>query len=203
MAYNKFTLEKVIDLFSVQIKAVPNIFNSPAPKVIESEILKLILKRNLPLSRAIPTEKALSELLISPILVELKEIKSTIGVFSGVEFNVDSSKGLNGRCDFILTGNDNQFVLNAPILTIVEAKKGLIEEGYGQCVAEMIAAQIFNQKKGIERKIIYGVVTSGLHWQFLSLENKTVCIENRELSIDNVEEILGVLLKMMEEENGV
>ncbi|MDZ7936003.1 MAG: hypothetical protein U5M51_13770 [Emticicia sp.] len=198
MAYNKFTLEKVIDLFSVEIKAVPNIFDTPVQKTEESEILKLILKRNMPLSRAIPTEKALSELLISPVLVELKEIKSTIGVFSGVEFNVDSSQGLNGRCDFIITGNDSQFVLNAPILTVVEAKKGLIEEGYGQCVAEMIAAQIFNQRKGIDRKVIYGVVTSGLHWKFLSLQNKTVCIENRELGIDNVEKILGVLLKMME-----
>jgi hypothetical protein len=198
MAYNRFTVEKVIDNFSVEIKYVPHIFDSPIEKVKKSDILQKILDRNLPLSKAIPTEKALSELLISPILVELKEIKKTVGIFSGIEFNVDSSQGLNGRCDFIVTGNDSQFVLNAPILTIVEAKKGLIEEGYGQCIAEMIAAQIFNQRKGIEPKKIYGIVTSGFHWQFMSLEQKIVSIENRELNIDDVEEILGILLKMTE-----
>ncbi len=198
MAYNKFTLEKVIDKFSVEVKYVPHIFDKSIPKVAKSDILEKILQRNMPLSKAIPTEKALSELLISPILVELKEIKKTIGVFSGIEFNVDSSQGLNGRCDFIISGNDSQFVLNAPILTVVEAKKGLIEDGYGQCIAEMIAAQIFNQRKGVEFKKIYGVVTSGLHWQFLSIENKTVNIESRELDLDDVEEILGMLLKMVE-----
>ncbi len=198
MTYNKFTLEKVIDKFSVEVKYVPHIFDSPIEKVAKSEILQMILKRNMPLSKAIPTEKALSELLISPILVELKEIKKTIGVFSGIEFNVDSSQGLNGRCDFIISGNDSQFVLNAPVLTIVEAKKGLMEDGYGQCIAEMIAAQIFNQRKGVEYKKIYGVVTSGLHWQFLCIEDKIVSIEDRELDLDDIEEILGMLLKMVE-----
>jgi hypothetical protein len=40
------------------------------------------------------------------------------------------------------------------------------------CVAEMIAAQMFNIREGKEIPAIYGCVTSGKLWQFLKLESK-------------------------------
>ncbi len=85
-----------------------------------------------------------------------------------------------------------------PIVTIIEAKKSDISLGLGQCVAEMMAAKIFNEKENTPKKIIYGIVTTALEWQMMSLENKTISLENRTLSLDKLSEILGVLLKIIE-----
>jgi hypothetical protein len=50
------------------------------------------------------SEKARSELIIAPILVDLRrQLNEQISLFSGVDFTVDETKGLNGTCDFIIT----------------------------------------------------------------------------------------------------
>jgi hypothetical protein len=196
MAYNKFTLEKVIEQFGVKLKPLKKLFPYQVETIEPSEILKQILERNLPISRSYFTEKSLSELLISPILIELRELRQRqISIFSGIEFNVDNGKGLNGRCDFIIAGNDNQYFLDAPILTIVEAKKGIIDEGYGQCIAEMIAAQIFNAKKGITKKV-FGCVTNGHSWEFMFIEENIVYIEQNQFQISDAQDILSYLFEM-------
>ena len=64
-------------------------------------------------------------------------------LFSGIEFNVEPRLGLKGVCDFLMSKSEEQYVLRAPVIVIVEAKKGEIEVGMGQCTAEMIAAQKF------------------------------------------------------------
>src|SRR4051794_34597610 len=56
------------------------------------------------LALAINTEKARSEFIIAPVLAELRRmLGGKFGLFSGIEFDVDSARGLNGYCDFILT----------------------------------------------------------------------------------------------------
>jgi hypothetical protein len=37
--------------------------------------------------------------------------------------------------------------VEAPAIVIVEAKKSDIKSGLGQCIAEMVAAQRFNEKR--------------------------------------------------------
>jgi activator of 2-hydroxyglutaryl-CoA dehydratase len=59
-------------------------------------------------------------------------------------------------------------------MMLVEAKKEDILAGLGQCVAEMVAAQIFNEREGNEISVIYGTVTSGTNWKFLKLKGKVV-----------------------------
>lgn len=44
-----------------------------------------------------------------------------MSLFSGAELNVDASHGLNGLCDFVLSGSATQTELDAPRVTIVEA----------------------------------------------------------------------------------
>src|SRR5579872_4358042 len=70
---------------------------------------------SIPLAVANSTEKAKSEFLIAPILVELRRLLADqFNLFSGVEWDVDASRGLNGYCDFILTRGHSQYVLSAP-----------------------------------------------------------------------------------------
>jgi hypothetical protein len=47
----------------------------------------------------------------------------------------------------------------------------------GQCVAEMLAARIFNEREGNDISTIYGTVTSGTNWRFLKLEGDIVNID--------------------------
>jgi activator of 2-hydroxyglutaryl-CoA dehydratase len=78
-------------------------------------------------------------------------------------------------------------------MMLVEAKKEDILAGLGQCVAEMVAAQIFNEREGNEISVIYGTVTSGTNWKFLKLEGKVVEIDLVEYYLTDMNKILGIL----------
>ena len=67
-----------------------------------------------------------------------------------IDFNVDPESGLTGVCDFLVSLSPTQFHLETPIIILVEAKKDNPALGFGQCVAEMIAAQRFNKEKGMD-----------------------------------------------------
>ena len=113
-------------------------------------------------------------------------------IFSGKSFDVDRSKGLNGECDFILSKGQPTRLIQAPIFALVEAKKQDIDIGLGQCVAQMIGAQLFNQRKHQPINVIYGCVTTGDRWQFLKLEQQELIIDRIEHSLaNNLPDILG------------
>ncbi|WP_228024534.1 hypothetical protein [cf. Phormidesmis sp. LEGE 11477] len=76
---------------------------------------------------------------------------------------------------------------------LVEAKNENLKVGFPQCIAEMVAAQQFNQQKGNPIKIIYGVITIGTLWRFLRLSDHPVEIDSSEYHISDVEKILGIL----------
>jgi hypothetical protein len=88
--------------------------------------------------------------------------------------------------------------IEAPVVMLVEAKKGELDIGLGQCVAEMVAAQIFNQKVEQDAETIYGSVTSGKQWQFLKLNGKDVTIDANEYPVMPIQRILGILKWMVE-----
>jgi hypothetical protein len=67
-------------------------------------MLESFLMDSLPVAIATGSEKARSELIISPVLMEVRKIlQQRISFFSGEELNVDESVGLNGTCDFLLS----------------------------------------------------------------------------------------------------
>ncbi|MBA3921007.1 MAG: hypothetical protein H0X31_04545 [Nostocaceae cyanobacterium] len=80
---------------------------------------------------------------------------------------------------------------------LVEAKKGELNIGLGQCVAEMVAAQLFNASEGKVIPAIYGGVTSGKLWQFLK-EGQDITIDANEYPVMPVERILGILKWMVD-----
>ncbi|WP_318528401.1 hypothetical protein [Plectonema radiosum] len=152
------------------------------------------LQKYVPLALAIGTEKARSELILTPLLVELKELlQNKISLFSGREFNVSPEKGLTGFCDFLISKSSEQIIIKAPVIALVEAKNDNIQSGLGQCIAEMVAAQLFNQQKDNEIKTIYGSVTTGTNWKFLRLSGQIIEIDLNEYFINDVRKILGIL----------
>ncbi|MBS3027402.1 MAG: hypothetical protein HCA25_10010 [Dolichospermum sp. DET50] len=195
MAYSDFKLQEVVKKFSLTINEKVDLF-ADTPERESSTILDAVLKTNVALALAINTEKARSEMIIAPVLIEIKNLFSEeISLFSGVDFNVEPAQGLNGVCDFIISKSPEQLFITSPIITIVEAKNENIKVGLGQCVAEMIAAQLFNQKEGNYIDTIYGIVTTGNMWKFLKLEDQVVYIDFSEYYIKDIKKILGILSK--------
>jgi len=197
MAYSDFKLSNVSKIFELTITESSQLL-ADVPEIEASELLTTILKENIDLAVSINTEKARSEMIIVPILLEIRrKLNYQISLFSGIEFNVDPGKGLNGFCDFLMSNSQEQLFISSPILTIVEAKNDNLKAGLGQCIAEMVAAQLFNQQEGNEISIIYGAVTTGTVWQFLKLENKVVSIDLTEYFIRDIQKIIGILIKAM------
>jgi hypothetical protein len=192
MAYNNFTLESVKDRFDLQL--INNRFCELFPVSEPQSEFLTIFDESFSLAEVAKSEKAKSELLVSPILVQARRlVDRQVQLFSGEEFNVDQEKGLNGFCDFLFSKSENQFTIDVPVLMLVEAKRGEIESGLGQCVAEMVAAQSYNQLKNRSIPVIYGCVTSGTLWQFLKLESNNVTIDPTNYLVTPVQKILGIL----------
>ncbi|MBD0303574.1 MAG: hypothetical protein ICV85_15810 [Tolypothrix sp. T3-bin4] len=193
MSYSDFTLAKVKKDFDLITVEKMDIYSNVA-ELECSTLLTEILRYNLPLALASNSEKARSEMIIAPILVDLRrQLQERVNLFSGIEFDVDKDKGLNGLCDFIISESPEQLFVSAPVITLVEAKKENIMAGLGQCVAEMLAAQIFNEREGNNIPVVYGSVTSGTNWKFLKLEGKVIEIDLSEYYLKDVNKILGIL----------
>jgi hypothetical protein len=193
MSYSEFTLESVQTAFDLTIAERANLLDD-SPLSETSEFLKELLKEFVPLALAMNTEKARSELIIAPILVEVrKKHLDKASLFSGVELNIDRDSGLNGICDFLLSRSPSQLMLKAPVVVVVEAKKENINGALGQCIAEMWAAKLFNQQHQNDISVIYGAATTGNDWKFLRLSDRLVEIDLTEYQLSNIEKILGIL----------
>ena len=198
MAYNNFTLESVKSQFNLKLINNPfcELLSIAEPQV---EFLT-IFDESFVMAQIARSEKAKSELLVSPILVQARKlVDRRVQLFSGEEFDVDRERGLNGFCDFLFSKSENPFTIDAPVLMLVEAKRGEIETGLGQCVAEMLAAQLYNQNQDQSIPIIYGCVTSGTLWQFLKLESDNVTIDPNTYLVKPVQKILGILKSILSE----
>ncbi|MBS9386351.1 MAG: hypothetical protein HEQ24_19885 [Dolichospermum sp. BR01] len=200
MAYSDFKLSEIIQKFELTLNEVSGLFGD-VPEEESSDLLTTILRENVDLAVSINTEKARSEMIISPILLEVRrKLNNEISLFSGVDFNVDNQQGLNGFCDFLISLSKEQLFVRAPVITLVESKNENLKSGLAQCIAEMLAAQLFNEQKQNAIKIIYGAVTIGTIWQFLKLEDKVVSIDLTEYYIKDVKKILGILISAIRQE---
>ncbi|MEQ9355937.1 hypothetical protein [Coleofasciculus chthonoplastes] len=193
MSYSQFTIDQIKSEFGIILSEQVGFF-STIPEASYSEFLAETLDYNIPLALAINSEKSRSELIVMPILIEIrKQFINRIALFSGKDFTVDTQRGLNGVCDFLISQSSEQLIIEAPIVTLVEAKNDNIESGLGQCMAEMIAAQVFNQQKGKNIPRIYGVVTTGSLWKFMQLEDQIITIDLNEYFLGNVGKVIGIL----------
>lgn len=196
MSFSDFkTLESVIAAFgNLSVTSKSRLFSSIQP-IEPSQWLQDFLSNTVDLASTISTEKARSELIITPILLEIRSLYlGQIGYFSGTTFNVDEAKSLTGVCDFLLTASPNQVVIESPVVAIVEAKDNDIRSGLGQCAAEMVAASIFNDRQGSPRPMILGLVSTGTNFRFLALKDgNRLEVDLSEYLINQLPQILGIL----------
>ncbi len=187
--YSHFDLNEVETAFGLQERSIP-LFEQVAA-ISPSEWLQKTLA--LGSDPSVKSEKARSERLVTPILLEIKSLNNGhLTIYSGERLDVSKEEGLSGECDFIISAAPPSVSIQAPIITLVEAKKNDVAYGLGQCVAQMIGAQKFNQLKKNNIHAIYGCVSTGTIWQFIRLEGTDLAIDTRQYFISDLGEILGV-----------
>ncbi len=71
------------------------------------------------------SEKAKSELLIMPILKKIRRNNKFLNIFSGYNFEVNGSVGLNGFYDYLLSTDTQSLEVNSAVFCIVEATGGI------------------------------------------------------------------------------
>jgi hypothetical protein len=198
MSYSEFTsIIKVKQAFGLTTVEGPRFLPQITP-IAPSATLTDFLANSLPVAVATGSEKARSEMIITPVLLEVRKIlQQNISLFSGEDFTVDYETGLNGICDYLISRSPEMLEIEAPAVAVVEAEKADLKTGIGQCVAEMVAMQKFNEAKGKPISVIYGGVSNGTQWRFLKLEQKIVSIDLNDYALPPVDEILGMLVWMV------
>ncbi len=191
MSFKDFTLDEVIDRF--QLEVVERSLFPSTPDLAPSAWLTETLAETVPLALSLGNEKARSELIIAPILVEVRRsLEHRVSLFSGVSLDVDASVGLNGVCDWLLSRSPEQLRLRAPVVAIVEAKQENIRAGLGQCVAEMIAALRFNERAKSPITRVNGAVTTGDSWRFVALSGTALELDTDQYLFTQIAKILGI-----------
>ena len=197
MAYSDFLLPQVKKAFGLSERTVQLFATVEA--IASSDWLQETLKYSLKLALSSSSEKARSEFIIAPILIELeRRNQNKLSIFSGENLDVDSENGLRGECDFILSKGSISLTMQTPIISLVEAKKSDIKAGLGQCVAQMLGAQKFNQIEDNAIPIIYGCVTTGEDWQFLSLQDSQISVDAQRYYVNELGKVLGIFQSILD-----
>ncbi|KYC42371.1 hypothetical protein WA1_20600 [Scytonema hofmannii PCC 7110] len=198
MPYSNFTFAKAKKDFNL-IAVEGGRFLPQIEPIPPSARLQAALE-DLPWAIAVGSERAKSESIVYPVLQEVRRILNfQVSLFSGRDFTVAPEKGLNGYVDYLISRSVEQLEIEAPIIVLAEAKRDNLNEGIGQCIAEMVAAQQFNQTNEIPISTIYGVISNGTQWRFMKLEDRTVTIDLMDYPLPPVEFILGMLIWIVRE----
>ncbi len=199
MAYSDFTIEQVIDKFSLTF-VEQELFSALESSMQLSSWLLETLSKGKKFALTSSSEKAKSEFIIAPILLEVESYyPAKLAIYSGKNLDGDRSEGLVGECDFILGKGSTSTFISTPIMAIVEAKRDNLENGLGQCAAQMYGAIRYNQKHGETIEKVYGCVTTGNLWQFLKLEDKLLTLDSNVFYLNELERILSCFSTIVNE----
>ncbi|NES22733.1 MAG: hypothetical protein F6K41_28390 [Symploca sp. SIO3E6] len=137
------------------------------------------------------SESSRCENIIYPILREVYKSftdKYTLWSHKSITYNAK----LNGTPDYLFSTKSElgKTVLGLPIVIVVEAKKNDFSEGWGQCLAELIAVQKLNKA---EKLPVYGIVTDGELWQFGKLVSDEFTKSKLRITIPDLDKIFGTI----------
>ena len=197
MPYSDFkTLGQIHKELGISIKDANALYTHIEPVEL-TQWFKETMEMAYPKAVRINTESARQSLIVNHVLMELNR-HIDISFFLHNTFNVDSDRGLTGNPDGLISKSDNQLYITSPVVVLVEAKKSDLSSGLAQCIAEMEAARIFNEQEENPVSPIYGVVTDGVLWQFLALENSVAVIDSFFYQFEDGGKIVGILKHLID-----
>ena len=137
------------------------------------------------------SEEARCEVVIFPILREIyKDYAENYGLW--VKKSIAYDETLNGTPDYLIATKSELgiTVVGMPLIMMVEAKKNDFELGWGQCLAELVAAQKINDDTTFP---VHGIVTDGILWQFGRLVGNVFTRNRSNFSLDNLPSLFGAV----------
>jgi hypothetical protein len=190
MAYSDFSARDLIQTFGVQFKAAV-LFADVRP-IEPSAWLVEALSRGQELGFG--SEKSRSERLVTPFLLELSNLNQhAFSIYSGMNLDMDRQAGLTGECDFIFSFSRIQDFVTAPVFCITEAKKQDLEQGTIQASAQLLGARKLNEQEANDIPTLYGCVTTGIEWRFLTNRGHEITLDEKRYLISDPARLLGVL----------
>ena len=137
------------------------------------------------------SEAARCENVIYPILREVyKKYADCFTLWSHQSISCDTE--LSGTPDYLISTKSalGKTVLGSPIIVVVEAKRSDFIGGWGQCLAELVAAQRINNDTAIS---VYGIVTDGALWEFGKLEENLFTQNEIVLAVSDLKKVFGAI----------
>ncbi len=191
MSYTSFeTLKEVMVECPIKVKSA-NFIRTKSFKI--EPYLQKILIRNMEDRITILSEASVCENIIAPIMQEVAYFNN-LTVWSHTQFDLEGSNVLKGVPDYLIgIIDDDATSIRNPILCLAEAKKDDFVKGWAQVAAEMYAAYKTNEN---ENKTIpvYGLVSTGVSWQFGVLDNNILTIDKNTYSaFENMQNVFNIL----------
>jgi hypothetical protein len=138
------------------------------------------------------SEYVVCEALIYPVLREISKLyKGKLNLWSHKPIAYDEK--LCGAPDYIVAKRSRLGieVFEKPFIITVEAKKDDFIEGWGQGLAEMVAAQKLNHFSA--DRTIFGIVSNGQFWEFGKLKGNAFTKNMKPYTIFELEPLFGAL----------
>ena len=137
------------------------------------------------------SDAARSEAIIFPVLKEsYKAYANQYALW--IKQSIAYDDLLNGTPDYFVSTRSElgKTVVGSPLILLVEAKKNDFEQGWGQCLAELVAAQKINDDADFP---VYGIVTDGTLWQFGRLIGDTFTQNRTDFALANLPTLFGAV----------
>lgn len=137
------------------------------------------------------SEFAICENILYPILKEVyKKYAEAFSLWSHKAIRYD--KKLSGEPDYVVTTRSKlgKVVLGRPLVLVVEAKKNDFDQGWGQCLAEMVALQKLNDAPAFA---VYGIVSDGEVWEMGRLVESTYTKQQPSFTTNDLKELFGAI----------
>ena len=137
------------------------------------------------------SEAARCEAIIFPILKEIyKGYANDYALWIKKAITYDET--LNGTPDYLISTRSELGipVVGTPLIILVEAKKNDFEQGWGQCLSELVAAQKIKADTDFP---VYGIVSDGTLWQFGHLIGDTFTRNRTSVTMDNLSILFGAV----------
>jgi len=155
------------------------------------------LKFSLDMKSVDENEAFFAENFIYPFLHQAWKQHRRLKVWSHRAISYD--KELFGEPDYLVSALADEItneLVTKPLLAVTEAKKEDFTKGWGQCLVELLTCQKINNNENIT---IYGIVSTGIFWEFGKLEGKVFTKHTLPHSVSEPKKVYGILEYIFDE----
>ena len=137
------------------------------------------------------SEGARCEAVIYPVLREVYKVYAAnyaLWIKEPLAYN----EMLSGTPDYFISTRSElgMLIVGTLLIILVEAKKNDFEQGWGQCLAELVAAQKINADTDVP---VHGIVSDGKLWEFGHLIGDAFTRNRMSFSVEDMPSLFGAI----------